>query len=468
MNSRIVVIVVVLVGVVFLAAGTERVGATDLGAIESRPIWRALLLVYTHTSVEFADENGDIQSLVTTMPEWERARAVDSFRQAASLVHDYSDGHAILLYDVVYIERPLDSLTSLGAAGYWASPEDTRNEIDHFAPPGAYDSILVHWMQCDTETGRCVPSYGWGWGMGPSSWSNDATYATVSSAPEYAWDTPVIGEPWLHEWLHGVCYYYAGRGYPMPLGDADGAESHGYERSVDTGWSEYYRDLMTGNVWEPTINNYAGITSAAWKSAGPRRETKNVAVDYFFSNTLGEYERAGTISWDPTNQRVLLGDSISMKDNGLYMGLSDTKHLILSGRVLIPEEFSYFDSTALAVRGGAHEYWATLAYGKNLVQKDHISIMLDDEWGELYEMVLLPGWYTIKVKVDYQENTIWMKAWADNDNEPGWQTSRVMLPNWLPEQVGFRHYGVGGVVDDLIVVTESEQYITYVPSIMRH
>ena len=36
----------------------------------------------------------------------------------------------------------------------------------------------------------------------------------------------------------------------MPDGDADGADRHGYVRSPKTGWTDYYRDLMTCNVNE--------------------------------------------------------------------------------------------------------------------------------------------------------------------------------------------------------------------------
>ena len=36
----------------------------------------------------------------------------------------------------------------------------------------------------------------------------------------------------------------------MPERDADGGELHGYVRSPTAGWTEYYRDLMNGNVLE--------------------------------------------------------------------------------------------------------------------------------------------------------------------------------------------------------------------------
>jgi hypothetical protein len=78
--------------------------------------------------------------------------------------------------------------------------------------------------------------------------------------------------------------------------------------------------------------------------------------------------------------------------------------------------------------------------------------MRNDEWGGLYPIDLTPGWYTIKVKIDYSNNTINMKTWKDGQNEPVWQLSDAVNPDWHPKLIGFRHYGQGSIVDDLIVV----------------
>ena len=49
----------------------------------------------------------------------------------------------------------------------------------------------------------------------------------------------------------------------MPERDADGAELHGYVRSPKRGWTQYYRDLMTGKVSEN--DGHLGIPLAAWR-----------------------------------------------------------------------------------------------------------------------------------------------------------------------------------------------------------
>jgi len=52
------------------------------------------------------------------------------------------------------------------------------------------------------------------------------------------------------------------RGHVMPERDADGGELHGYVRSPTAGWTDYYRDLMSGNVLEG--GKRFGIPGDAW------------------------------------------------------------------------------------------------------------------------------------------------------------------------------------------------------------
>jgi hypothetical protein len=86
----------------------------------------------------------------------------------------------------------------------------------------------------------------------------------------------VIGEVWLHEWLHGVCAFFASKGYLMPDGDADGGARHGYNQSPVSGWTNYYRDLMSGNVLENSKRT--GIPLDAWQSA-PLHAAEKPAFD---------------------------------------------------------------------------------------------------------------------------------------------------------------------------------------------
>lgn len=228
-------------------------------------VWKALLIVYRRIDVRMRRKR-----FVSELTDQEIVDALASFRALPALARELSNGEAEVTLEIKMVEEPLATVTAEDGRTYWPSPDDTRRELDALAPAGSYDSIFVYWPQNNDRTGAEVPCRGWGLGRGPSDWTNEATYAVVGNAPSWAWNIPVVGEVWLHEWLHGVCQIFEAEGVTMPEYDADGGGSHGYEQSPTTGWTEFYRDLMTGNVVE---NGKAmGITASAWRSRAPGRD----------------------------------------------------------------------------------------------------------------------------------------------------------------------------------------------------
>lgn len=224
--------------------------------------WRALLIVYRETDVKLPARLRRKQRFHQIASDDEVNDAVASFRAFPLLAAELSFGAAKVNPNIVEADAPLRTLSPQGDRNYWPSPDDTREELDRFAPAGSYESIFVFWPQNDFRKGTSIPCRGWGLGMGSSDWSHGATYAVVANAQSDAWRREAHGEVWLHEWLHGVCHHFAQQGHALPERDADGAELHGYLRSPSAGWTEYYRDLMTGNVSEK--GKLCGIPCEAW------------------------------------------------------------------------------------------------------------------------------------------------------------------------------------------------------------
>jgi hypothetical protein len=222
--------------------------------------WRALLLVYRRIELP-----GDFAH---SLDDGEVALALDSFGRFPELATGLSGGEVAISHEVAHVERALDSLTDMGEGMRWPSPDDTRPELDRLASPGTWDSVFVLWPQRDLATGAHVATGGWGLAIRATGWSNDATYATVANTTEAVWARPVVGEVWLHEWLHGVCDHFARRGCEMPPGDADGGGRAGYEQSPSDGWCAYYRDLMSGRV--QVGGRRAGIPTDAWRTGSVR------------------------------------------------------------------------------------------------------------------------------------------------------------------------------------------------------
>lgn len=226
--------------------------------------WKAILLIYSRINVELPGNWWRKKTFAYQLTPHEIQDALDSFSNFPALARDCSVGEVDVATEIYHVERSLDSLTSMGAGNLWPSPSDTKAELNQLIVPNSYDSVFVYWPQNNPVTGESVPSGGWGLGMGASEWSNFATYATIANAPTALWQRPVVGEVWLHEWLHGVCHHFAEQGYQMPDGDADGGGRHGYIQSDTSGWTDFYRDLMTGKV--NSGNQETGIPSAAWQS----------------------------------------------------------------------------------------------------------------------------------------------------------------------------------------------------------
>ena len=222
--------------------------------------WRALLLVYR--SIELP---GGFRH---TLSEAEVAAARASFERFPALAASLSGGEVDVAVEAADVDRPLSTLTPMGDGMRWPSPDDTRPELARLAPPGALDSLFVHWPQRNLASDEEVPTGGWGLAIGATGWSHGATYATVANAADAVWARPVVGEVWLHEWLHGVCDHFARRGFDMPPGDADGGGRAGYVQSPTEGWTLYYRDLMTGLV--RVGDRMLGITPRAWRTGSVR------------------------------------------------------------------------------------------------------------------------------------------------------------------------------------------------------
>lgn len=230
-------------------------------------MWRAVLIVYRGLNVRLPLGRWRRKSFRHVLSDREVADAVASFRAFPALAAELTNGAARVEARVMESEQSLTSLSADVPGSFWPSPSDTQKDIINLARAGPIESIFVLWPQKNSSNGSEIPCRGWGLGMGASEGTNGATYAAVGNAPSWMWTREAPGEVWLHEWLHGVCHHFGKKGFVMPERDADGAEIHGYERDRTRGWTEYYRDLMMGNV---RVGDWrVGIPQSAWNPHEP-------------------------------------------------------------------------------------------------------------------------------------------------------------------------------------------------------
>jgi hypothetical protein len=226
-------------------------------------IWHALLLIYPGIDIELRSREGRETRFAWTVSDHEIQDALESLDAFPPLVESLTGGRAGIQYQIAVANSPLMHLATMGEDMYWPSPVCARTDLDRLTRSSQFDSIFVFWPQHNFETRTSIQSGGWGLAIPASASSYGATYASIANAERWQWRIPVVGEVWLHEWLHGVCGYFAHLGYTMPSGDADGGDRHGYVRSPTTGWTTYYRDLMNGSVMES--GKRTGIPLEAWQ-----------------------------------------------------------------------------------------------------------------------------------------------------------------------------------------------------------
>ncbi|MDX2273228.1 MAG: hypothetical protein NW237_14945 [Cyanobacteriota bacterium] len=361
--------------------------------LPARPIWRALYLAYGAIDVSYRTEAGKRQHFRHRLAQGEIDKATQTFRRLPRLAWQASQGDAHVVADVIYCDRPLTSLTSMGSGRYWISPDDVRPEWHRYGNKHHYDSVFVLWPQSNLRTGEGIPSGGWGLAIGACDWTGGATYATVANGPEAWWEMPTVGEPWLHEWLHGVAAHYAGQGCLLPDGDADGADRHGYIRSATAGWLPYYQDLMTCQVIE--AGQCKGIPRAAWQQAGVRGHRLPVAVDYFDQSRnsfslLGIFR--GGVTWETGSHPAL-----QISGWGEY-----TQRLGITGEVWIRLH------AWIPPRG-------TLTLILWLKDPD------DDPIVWHLPTPQQAGWHTVQLWMDPTSACLYQKLWPDHKNPPDWQ-----------------------------------------------
>ncbi|MBU2594975.1 MAG: hypothetical protein KKG02_10610 [Candidatus Edwardsbacteria bacterium] len=99
------------------------------------------------------------------------------------------------------------------------------------------------------------------------------------------------GEAFMHEWLHGVCYFFEGYDWPMPDRQSDGAGVYHYKEWVDERWNEFYKDIMLGRVYDKTNTAIKGIgiPKDKWKISKPSDPSGLIGYN---SKNAGKFQSA--------------------------------------------------------------------------------------------------------------------------------------------------------------------------------
>jgi regulation of enolase protein 1 (concanavalin A-like superfamily) len=244
-----------LLGIVLQFTGQAHNAISQSASVTGDP-WKMLVIVYREIDVDYVDIDGVTKHLRATMPPNDVNLMIQSFLNLPHRgnVFDYSGETAELEAHIVFADRPLTSISYIGDLedyNYWPSPDDTQPELASYVLPGMYDSVIIFWQASDPDTGQSIPCGSWGWGGYRPGWNDGKgiTYATVFNL-SWVWQNDVCeGEVFLHEWLHGVTFFYMSLGFPFPPEDLHGAEEAGYVQDPGGCWETWLRDYMRGLVY---------------------------------------------------------------------------------------------------------------------------------------------------------------------------------------------------------------------------
>jgi len=231
---------------------------------EKKP-WKSLLVIYPKTNVLYK-KDGKQYRYKGELTTDEIEAVLNSYYHFKGLVEDVLDDDVEMkLKSIVIKDRVITKITEEKPKGnkkdytYKFTIDDAWDDIKEYVEGNHYDSIFIHWKKGD------IPARGWGLGSLKKKDKERFTFATLTEAPVSSWQRPTVGEPFLHEWLHGVSRFYDKKiGVKLPDRNADGAEIYGYERDPKAGWMDYYRDLMTEQVVDEN-GEKLGIPKRVWK-----------------------------------------------------------------------------------------------------------------------------------------------------------------------------------------------------------
>jgi hypothetical protein len=344
--------------------------------------WKMLVLIYPNIDTDYV-ENGQNKHLTATMPAADVAAMKADFMDNLphqNVVYDYSGNTAELEAHVIEVSRPLTNLAPIGS-GYWPDPDVTREELDLYAPPGKYDSVIIFWQTSNPNTGQTLPTYGWGLGYWPYDFANGMTYATVFNI-SWVWPNDSCkGEVFLHEWLHGVTGFYKDHlGFPFNIEDLHGAEEAGYQWDFDQDgcWDMWLRDYMRGLVYEN--GQRKALVPETWQSGS--------ITTHHINGWRGEYFNNETLSGIP----ILVRDDADLN----FFWELNSPHPLLNA-----DHFSARWTRSLTFSAGTYRFNATRDDGLRIYVDNNLIL---DKWfygntNESVDHYLTSGPHIIKVEM---------------------------------------------------------------------
>ncbi len=274
--------------------------------------------------------------------------------------------------NIVYktITEPVTSMSPV-YNGYWVSPTDIDRYINDYWSERPYDAIMVIARMDGISRGY------WGLAQGPSIIKDSQSgYSFVpfldGESKYYLEETPENPhpeEPYVHEWVHQVEFFYNLNGLNVP--GADDSKKYGYECLSGCGYNgffQYYNDILSSCVLYD--DQYIGVPAEAW-SYKPS-QTNEISSDRF-ANYIYRFRSIDALTVSEIQQEAFMGcDALTgvqfLEGNKISIGENAFGNCQQLTRVILPSDTSAiadsaFDGCPSIVIYTSSEY--VIHYSKN-------------------------------------------------------------------------------------------------------
>ncbi|GHU87270.1 hypothetical protein FACS1894202_01270 [Clostridia bacterium] len=264
-TSRAVSLVLALA----IALSVAAVSPLTANAAAEPPVWKVLWLCYGSLNATVT-RGGSSRNYAITLSEADKEIVASMPAKFKAYIERSADNNVSVSVDYVCPENPITSVSRVSPgddSSFWVSPADVKADLDKYAPPGMYDSIIV------ASRMDGIPRSYWGLAQGATEMSNSAGYSFVAFLDgDMSWymattaDNPYPEEVFVHEWLHQLEAFYRGKGYTFP--GVDDSIIYGYKNALTigyNGWHVYYGDIMKCTVYDSNLDKYIGMTAEMWR-----------------------------------------------------------------------------------------------------------------------------------------------------------------------------------------------------------
>jgi hypothetical protein len=137
----------------------------------------------------------------------------------------------------------------------------------------------VYWQDRDDQSKQSLKG-GFGWTITSANAYKGAGFSCINNciAPKDI----MVGEVFLHEWLHQLEAFYGPRGAWLPKGGLHGNSNYGFKEDRNGSWNAWYKAFINAELKNPD-GRPAGLGERAWQ-LGTMRDDFNMRRPEFLTS----------------------------------------------------------------------------------------------------------------------------------------------------------------------------------------